>query len=368
MFCNEIENKYFYLSEKIQQIFPHLEHVSIFYQDEKEFKYLEDGVLVEITPFLSSKLSTLRIQNLNYQWLLPSEIIEFYNFDNSRLIQLDLLSEHDNRMLILNFKSDIDGLNDIICLTFPKEIAFLGLYKAIKNLTTDDKILIGELLHKLFEIEFQSFKNNFKQQNRIAEYFKLKNQSISKTSPEIYHNYIQSELNSGINFLLKTRINFDFDNELIDYVVTKNYSINNICIFLKESYQTIKMVEQINGNFKFQLFHFKMIENEKSNSHTKTHIITSNRDKIIELLDKLEEAAKNIEKKGMLINGKLVAQFLTPPISPPAITDILKKNILKIENKLRLFPNNWLLIRKHLKPLRELEFKNQIITYNQKIS
>jgi hypothetical protein len=238
----------------------------------------------------------------------------------------------------------------------------------VKNLTTDDKILIGELLHKLFEVEFQSLKNNFKQQNRIAEYFKLKNQSISETTSEIFHNYIQSELNNGINFLLKTKINFDFDNELIDYVINKNYSIDDICIFLKESYQTIKMVEQINENFKFQLFHFKMIENEKSNSHNKNRTNTPNKDKIIELLDKLEEAAWNIEKKGMVINGKLVAQFLNPPVSPPAITDILKKNILKIENKLRLFPNNWMLIRKHLKPLRELEFKNQISTYSQKIS
>ena len=47
--------------------------------DYDELKYIEDGSLVEISPFLSSKLSTLRIQNLNYQWLLPSEIIEFNN-------------------------------------------------------------------------------------------------------------------------------------------------------------------------------------------------------------------------------------------------------------------------------------------------
>ena len=368
MFYNEIENKYFYLSEKIQLIFPHLEHVSVFYMDNEELKYIENGTLVEITPFLSSKLSTLRIHNLNYQWLLPSEIIEFNSYDNSRFIQLDLLSEHENRMLLLNFKSEIDGLNDIICLTFPKEIGFLGLYKTVKNLTTDDKTLIGELLHKLFEVEFQSHKNNLKKQNRIAEYFKLKDQSISKTPSQLYHNYIQTELNNGINFLLKTRINFDFDLELIDYLVNNNYSINDICSFLKESYQTIQMVEQINDTFKFQLFHFKMIENEKSNQISNTHIISPNKDKIIDLLDKLEEAAKIIENKGMVINGKLVAQFLNPPVSPPAITDIIKKNILKIENKFSLYPNNWLLIRKHLKPLRELEFKNQIRTYNQKIS
>jgi len=52
-------------------------------------------------------------------------------------------------MLVLNFKSEFDGLNDFVCLIFPKEIRFLGLYKTTKNLTTDDKILIGELVHKL---------------------------------------------------------------------------------------------------------------------------------------------------------------------------------------------------------------------------
>jgi hypothetical protein len=69
----------------------------------------------------------------------------------------------------------------------------------------------------------------------------------------------------------------------------------------------------------------------------------------------------------MVINGKSIAQNIVPPVSPPAITDILKKNISKIENKMKEYPSNWQLIRKYLKPLRELEFKQYIEIYNQKI-
>ena len=161
--------------------------------------------------------------------------------------------------------------------------------------------------------------------------------------------------------------NFDFNQELIDYILKKNYSIKVVCDYLKESYDTVKLIEKISDDFRFQLFHFQLIENEKTEQNPIKKSVFNTNDKIIDLLDKLERAAETIESKGLVVNGKIIAQYLAPPVSPPAITDILKKNIVKIENKLKEFPSKWLLIRKYLKPLRELEFKNYLTTYNQKV-
>ena len=367
MFKNEIEINYLNVSEKLKQIFPHLDYVSIFYKSQNELKQIENGVSKEISSHLNYKLQTYRNQNLNYQWLLPSDIIEFNENEHTNVLQLDILSEYDNRMLVLNFKSEFDGLNDFVCLIFPKEIRFLGLYKTTKNLTTDDKILIGELVHKLIEVEINTSKDFLKKQNRLSEYLKLKEVNRINFSSESYFNYIESELKMGLNIILNTKIDFFFNRELIDYLVYKNYSIKKACQYLSETYYTIHTIEEINNEFEFQLIHFKLIENEKSNLNHSNDLPFTNQDKVIELLDKLETAAKLIESKGLVINGKLIAQYSLPPVSPPAITDILKKNINKIETKLKESPERWLLIRKYLKPLRELEFKLQINRYNQKI-
>lgn len=367
MFYKEIGSNYLAVSEKIQHIFPHIENTSIFFQSTNELKHLENGQFLEISTFMSSKLLIFRKVNLSYQWMLPSDFFEFYETERCKIHQLDLLSEHDNRLLLLSFKSEIDGLNDLVCLTFPKEIRFLGLYKTVKNLTTEDKILIGELLYKIIEVELISQNKLIKKQNRISEYFKLKGTLNTNLTNEDYYKFILSELNQGLYFLLNRKIQFEFDKELIDYVINKNYSIKVICEYLKDSFETIELIEQINGRFKFELLHFKLIENETSIKNPMFNTNTIVNDKIIDLLNKLENVAKIIESKGMVINGKSIAQNIVPPVSPPAITDILKKNISKIENKMKEYPSNWQLIRKYLKPLRELEFKQYIEIYNQKI-
>ncbi len=367
MLLKEIESRYFAISEKIKQIFPHIESISIFFQLSNEFKYLENGDYLEVSSFLSSKLTSLKTSNLHYQWMLPTEILELYEKDKTRIHQLDLLSEHENRLLLLNFKSEINDSNDLVCLTFPKEIRFLGLYKSIKNLTTEDKILIGELLYKVIEVEIETQKRFINIQRRIAEYYKLKEDLKTNQSSKDYCKYIKTELNLGLNTLLNQNNNFDFNQELIDYILKKNYSIKVVCDYLKESYDTVKLIEKISDDFRFQLFHFQLIENEKTEQNPIKKSVFNTNDKIIDLLDKLERAAETIESKGLVVNGKIIAQYLAPPVSPPAITDILKKNIVKIENKLKEFPSKWLLIRKYLKPLRELEFKNYLTTYNQKV-
>lgn len=367
MYLKDLETNYLIVSEKINHIFPQLEHVSIFYKTQHELKYISNNSFKEIPSYLNSKILSHRNLNLKYQWLLPNDIFEFQDDDQSIFLQLDILSEHDNRMLVLNFKSEFDGLNDLFCLIFPKEIRFLGLYKTAKNLTTDDKILIGELIHKLIEVEIKTVIDFQKKQRRLSQYIRLKDENTLKTSSGSYLKFINNELKKGVNLILNTKIDFSFNRELIDYIVDKNYSITFTNQCLSEAYKTISLIENIKFEFEFQLYHLKLIEKDYESMNPSNQIVSVTQDKVTDLLDRLEKAAKIIESNGLVVNGKLIAQYLTPSVSPPAVTEILKKNIIKIEEKIRDNPDKWFLIRKYLKPLRELEFKLQIDRYNQKI-
>lgn len=365
MTISEIDKIFIRLNEKIISIFPHLDKVSIFYKSQDSINQIENGSKIELDSCLITKINTLRNSNLNFQWLLPEDIFE--NQEINKVHQLNILSEHENRLLVLNFKSNFDNLNDFVCILFPKEITFLGMYKNVKNLSTDDKTLIAEILHKTFKVDIDFEIENLKKIKRIAKYYELKSENSDFNSLNNQLNYLKSELKSNLSNTIKTSIQFDFSDELIHFIINKSHSISFVNSVLFDAYQTVSSIQNINDNFTFELFHFEMIYHEfETNLSSQNTIIESNKDKTIELLDKLENAAKKAELEGVLINGKSVAQFLNPPVSPPAITDILKKNILKIESKLVEFPHKWILIRKYLKPLREIEFKHNFIL-NKKI-
>lgn len=83
-------------------------------------------------------------------------------------------------------------------------------------------------------------------------------------------------------------------------------------------------------------------------------------DKVYDLLERYEEAAQKAMSFGEIINGKVVASYLTPSISPPAVSDSIKKNQQKIQVYLQKFPSKWTLIRKSLKPIRELDFTSSV--------
>jgi len=72
------------------------------------------------------------------------------------------------------------------------------------------------------------------------------------------------------------------------------------------------------------------------------------------LLDKYESSARIAQQNGFIVNGKTIAEHLQPPISPPAITDAMKKNKKAIGLLLEQYPEKWPLLRKFLKPVKEL--------------
>lgn len=75
------------------------------------------------------------------------------------------------------------------------------------------------------------------------------------------------------------------------------------------------------------------------------------------LLDKYEACAQGIHQKKEIIIGRTLAENLIPAVSPPAITDAIKKNRKAISQAMHQYPDRWPLIRNYLKPLKELDFQ-----------
>jgi hypothetical protein len=99
--------------------------------------------------------------------------------------------------------------------------------------------------------------------------------------------------------------------------------------------------------------------NQIEHEDTNFPVRRSLHERVSVLLDKYEAAALLCTQKNEPISGKSVACNLNPSVSPPAITDALKKNKKTIRTLLQMYPEKWQLIRTGLKPIKEIH-ENQM--------
>ena len=76
--------------------------------------------------------------------------------------------------------------------------------------------------------------------------------------------------------------------------------------------------------------------------------------KTIMLLDKLENAARDVVAKNMDITSVNVGLACSTPITAPAISDAIKKHRNKIIHLINKYPDNWKLIRTEFRPVRNV--------------
>jgi hypothetical protein len=72
------------------------------------------------------------------------------------------------------------------------------------------------------------------------------------------------------------------------------------------------------------------------------------------LLDKLENAALHVKSKNMLLTGANIGNELPTPVTPPAITDALKKHKQKILFLFTEYPGRWEIIRNEFRPVQNI--------------
>jgi hypothetical protein len=349
MQSNLIDTLFKRISEKIQSVFPSLESLTFVYKSDDEIYYVQDTELIDISIENRVIIQRIRSSSLNFQWIRPEDLI---SKQNQEYRQLDLLDEFNNRTLLLYFNSSLDKLKNFIAITFPKEVTFLGLQKSIKSLTTEDKNLIGEILHRVCSVDFEIESKHYINQHRIVKYFESKN--IDKSIHNGSHiDYIKSVFIHD----LKDYSSILVSDEVIEFIIENklNYSFALNCII--ETIDFVNSLQIFNENKLIDLASFKLILDEKSVPTIKS---TDKASKIFDLLNRYEMAAQKAESIGMVVNGKTLAENLSPKISPPAITDSIKKNAVKIEKALKEYPSKWMIIRKNIKPIRELDQQGQL--------
>lgn len=340
-----------YIENKLNVLFPNLETVIAISKMDQKLSVSIDKSPLQLKETDSMTVQKWRNRPGTYSWMCPED----FPWNDSQIQsnkQLELSDENRNRMLLLYFISPIDQMKDLVAICFPQNTKFFGMQKELQNFTTDEKMIVGELLHQMLSSEYyQTIKEteNLKLLQRFQE--KKIQKSVLQTN-DYYEQFFHGTCERVIRKLeTDNNIHIELDAESFGFLAQHSRSEKDILHSISKAMELAMMIQPVGNRYLLELLHFESIidiPNQVTDSQNKDQ-------KVIDLLNRYEEAAFLAQKSGFVVNGKNVARFMSPEISPPAITDALKKNKAKIEKMMPMFPNEWQLIRKSLKPLREIE-------------
>ncbi len=299
-------------------------------------------------------------RNQSFKSLWLESFDPFQPFPNQSK-QMTLDDEDDLKTLVLSFDSIYDEHQDIIVITFPKNLFLKNFNVSFAGISSQEKLVLSNLLSSILHTEHdQSIKEQrfLKQLSNHSKYNKEKVDLLEeqlKTSEELYSSAIYTILNELLEeFAKEWNTAFKVDKELVKHFAREKLSLAEI---KKQVEEIATIAYHLNFDTKEIIidnsYLHAVASDEKEKNSNPSHIEAENR--IIQLLDRYEEAANKIDTNNGVLNAKEIAQRLDPPVTPPAITDAVKKNKRKISYFLQQYPNRWKLTRTAIRPIQRLD-------------
>lgn len=265
--------------------------------------------------------------------------------------------ENNLHVLRFYFPSAVDSLKDILIIDFPSALHLKQLDLTFNGISTSEKQLLGNFLSTLLFAEYNRANNERtflleleKQQKQLNAKIETLTHSLHSTE-QLYSSSLRmiveeyvSQVENDLNIQILV------DDEVIFTLAKAQLSIHAIKNTLHKS---IQLAHTLNISSKTIHITSSFLLQE-SFSVTKT-AKQSKELKIKSLLDSYEKAAQSLNFQNMAINAKNIAAHLSPPVTPPAITDAVKKNKSKIQFLFHQYPVEWKLIKQYIRPLSKLD-------------
>jgi hypothetical protein len=303
-----------------------------------------------------------RADHHQFSWIrkndLPFELPE----SQEKLSLPTLFTELENIILVLRFANEYDKLHDLLLIYFNPNLGNFGLAKSEKVLTSDNKAIIGHLLYYQFKSFLQLNQTNrmllLKLTNGVRAVIN-ENQSLKDTLSQIQMSYGDNIINMALQHLAQLSKEFGKNYILAEESLFKlrefkgnlknlQHILENAVIFT-ENLLLIREDEEVKIHaYSLDFASYQVDERQESSARK----IDSRESRAMQLLDKLERAAKILSARNQPIISSKVGKEMAPPVSAPAITDALGKNRDLIRQILLKYPDKWDTIRKDFKPLQ----------------
>ncbi|WP_159038464.1 hypothetical protein [Brumimicrobium mesophilum] len=353
-----------YLLERITEYLPGVTVMSGIWLDFNKEIY-SSNEKIPLNHYLKVRAQNIRNTSLNYEWSNDTEL--FSEIKKSKT-QLSLEDEDALNVLKLYFPSPVDEFKDVVLIAFPQNVFLKSLNSKFKGISTQEKHILGNLLISILSAEHKraiqerSFLHSVEYINRKKDARIKQLTDDLKSTEQLYSSSIRNIINDFKNKLEKNlNKTFVIQNQVIYRLAKERLTIENIELVIKNAVYLAYNLSVSDETIQISIDHLHLDKLQEIKSKTSS-ITASNNGKTSVLLDKYEEAAIRIASLGLTINGKNIAMQLDPPVTPPAITDAVKKKKSKIAYLLQQYPEKWPNIRKAIRPISNLDASNKMVS------
>jgi hypothetical protein len=341
-----------YLLERSSELFPGLVSIDACWKSQnKDLHYTLKKQLDTEELFTLQKW---RKKQLKQYWSNSSNLITNTPKESA---QTTLYDEESLRVLLLFFKSSVDGGNDLLILHFPRNYSIQQMDLHFSSITTTEKNMLSNMISSILHAEFDRVEKErvliqlFSEHAQSAQNEVELLQQKLKFTEDLFSQSLRFFVDDFVQELEKElNCQFEISNEFIQKLAQSHISFNSI--------------QQVIKNALYAAFHLfpnqtcihvpiSLLKIEQETKEVKS-LKTNHKDKTIDLLDRYETAALRCNQMNQPVNGKNIAAHLDPPITPPAITDAIKKHKQRIQLLLDEFPSKWTSIRSGLRPIAQM--------------
>lgn len=350
----------------LSDYFPQLDDYVFLYKENQEIYHAEIDQRRQLTEFEKVNAQKWRQLPVHAKWILPQDFPWIASKEQFVKQQLNLMDEEAHQLLLLAFPSPFDGLKDVLAIRFPQQAALFGLQKNVQALTTDEKVLVSDLFHRMCNAVWKEDEEKQRKSFQLQRFNQLKSaENFAERQAEsgyqyFFHSLCKEKVKS---FFPKESETLHLHDDALATLARLSTNEEMLDALLKDSIGLLLTLSPTENQRYLHEIHVQSVSESVLQQVQFTEKGNDDQ-RFVETLDRYEQAALRAQQLGMTVSGKNVASCLKPAISPPAITDFLRKYQPKIQVLLSDHPSRWKLIRQNLKPLREIDH----VSYRQVVN
>jgi hypothetical protein len=307
-------------------------------------------------------LENYRKQRPRYSWI--SVLKQHENIGGS---QLKIQGEYNNHSLLIRFPNALDGLNDILLITFKNEDQIFRISDKKQKLSTDLKQSIASVYVRTLDVIKKQLEND----QQIDAVLQAHTAQTGRKETEHMESLagLQNDRDNLIRELVerkvKTLLSSDlvavkWEDEAISYLASHYKDLES----LEESVHKTLIIALNKGNgasdsisIGKSLVQLPVQSREKIKEPT----LDTRYQRTLALLDRYEIAAGEVLKQKLNLTGSSLGAHLNPSISAAAISDAIRKHASKISYLLSNYPQRWTILRRHFKPIQNKLYASHLL-------
>jgi len=303
----------------------------------------------------------IRSRKLKHQWMSAKNLP--FETEQPSKKQLNIFDELQNVVLCLGFNNRDDGNSDLIFLYLNQNKGNFGISNSNQNLSTSEKLIIGTLIYNNIQANLEQQLKDGETLKRVNEKIKSlneENESLNRKLINLKENYLASIVEMCHHHLIKISNEYGIKFSLSADAIEKLHYFNGNIDELKEKL-TDSALLAINMSFGQKQNHIVLkawdIDFGKkvpNNNELPQSDVNERYQKTLNLLNKLESAARLVINKHQKMTSENVGNACPSPISAPAISDALKNHQKKLLKLMADHPDKWPTIRNEFRPIQNI--------------